>query len=375
MLQLRTLVADDELGMRLGIKKALSKFTLTLPDIEEPIGFDVDVAEDGAEAIKKIEANRPDLLLLDYKMPYMNGLEVLEKVQTEESEMLTIMITAYASIDIAITAVKQGAYDFIAKPFTPEELKKTVAKTTQNLMMARQVRKLAQERKQVRFQFISVLGHELKSPLNAVEGYLNIMKDRTAGNHMNDYEKMVDRSIYRLQGAKKLIVDLLDLTRIESGKKKRELKEVNVLESLDIAIESIQPDADAKGIKIHVNAPDTLQFTCDTGELDIIFNNLLSNAVKYNKDNGEMFITLNNNADKLTIGVRDTGIGMTKEQQERLFNEFVRIKTEETKDIQGSGLGLTILKKIAQLYQGDVTVNSEAGKGSTFTITLQKSPN
>lgn len=373
MLKLRTLVADDEVGMRLGIKKALSKYTLTLPDIDEPIGFDVDVAEDGAEAIKKIEANRPDLLLLDYKMPSMSGLEVLEKVQAEESEMLTIMITAYASIDIAITAVKQGAFDFIAKPFTPEELKKTVAKTTQNLMMARQVHKLAQERKQVRFQFISVLGHELKSPLNAVEGYLNIMKDRTVGEHMDDYEKMVDRSLYRLQGAKKLIVDLLDLTRIESGKKKRELKEVNILESLEIAIESIQSDADAKGIKIHVDTPDSLQFICDTGELDIIFNNLLSNAVKYNKDKGEMFITINENADNMTISVRDTGIGMTEEQQERLFNEFVRIKTEETKDIQGSGLGLTILKKIAQLYHGDVSVTSEAGKGSTFTIILNKS--
>ncbi len=372
MLKLKTLVADDELGMRLGIKKALSKYTITLPDIEEPIGFEVDVAEDGEEAIKKIEASLPDLLLLDYKMPNMSGLEVLEKVQKNESEMFTIMITAYASIDIAITAVKQGAFDFIAKPFTPDELKKTVAKTTQNLMMARQVHKLAQERKQVRFQFISVLGHELKSPLNAIEGYLHIMKDRTAGDHMDDYEKMVDRSLYRLQGAKKLIVDLLDLTRIESGKKKRDLKPVNVVESLKIAIESIQPDADAKGINIHAETPESLLFICDTGELDIIFNNLLSNAVKYNTDNGKIFVTLQEETDELIIGVRDTGIGMTEEQQSRLFNEFVRIKTEETKDIQGSGLGLTILKKIAQLYHGDVKVESKAGQGSTFRLSLKK---
>ncbi|MBN1295888.1 response regulator, partial [bacterium] len=192
---LKTLVVDDELGMRLSVQKALTRFSMTLPDVEETIGFEVDVAGTGEEAIEKIEANRPDLLLLDYKLPGMSGLDILDRITSEESEMVTLMITAYASIDIAITAIKRGAFDFIAKPFTPDELKKTVSKAAQSLILARRVRRLEQERKQVRFQFIRVLGHELKAPLNAVEGYLVQMQEHLLGGELAPYDPMVNRSL------------------------------------------------------------------------------------------------------------------------------------------------------------------------------------
>jgi len=145
--------------------------------VDDEVGFTTDLAESGEEAIEKINAIRPDILLLDYKLPSMSGLDVLEHVMSKDSEMVTIMITAYASLETAVTAIKHGAFDFLAKPFEPAELKKTIAKAAQNLILARHIRRLEQEKHQVRFQFISMLGYELKSPLNAVEGYLNIMKD------------------------------------------------------------------------------------------------------------------------------------------------------------------------------------------------------
>lgn len=371
---LYTLVVDDELGMRLSIKKALSRFELNLPDIESTIHFEVDVAESGEEAIAKIRNRRPDLLLLDYKLPEMSGLDVLEKVKADESEMLTIMITAYASIDIAISAVKQGAYDFIGKPFTPDELRKTVSKTAQQLILARQVRKLAQERKQVRFQFISVLGHELKSPLNAVEGYLNILKDCKPEEKVVDYMQMIDRSLFRIQGARKLIVDLLDLTRIESGQKKRQIIENNISEIIERSVESVLPLARGKEIQINNHISSAIPYACDAGELEIILNNLLSNAVKYNKDKGQIDIHAEIGSEYLEISVKDTGIGMTEEEQSRLFGEFVRIQNDKTRNISGSGLGLSIMQKIIQLYKGKIDIQSQPDQGTTFKIYLKLSP-
>ncbi|HCL00487.1 MAG TPA: hypothetical protein DHW42_10345 [Candidatus Marinimicrobia bacterium] len=371
MQKLQTLVVDDEPGMRLGIRKVLSKYTLKLPDVDEEIGFEVDLAESGEEAIEKIGANRPDVLLLDYKLPSMSGLEVLEKVRAEDSEMVIIMITAYASLDTAVSAIKRGAFDFLAKPFEPAELKKTVSKAVQNLILARQVRKLEREKHQVRFQFISVLGHELKSPLNAIEGYLNIMHDRIAGDDLGSYDQMIRRSQVRIQGMRKMIADLLDLTRIESGQKKRELSEQNVFTIAKTALETVQPSADEKGITVNLNAHDPIMMNCDSGEIEIVLNNLLSNGVKYNRENGKVDLVIKKNKNLVTFSATDTGIGMTKEECDRLFGEFVRIKNAKTRNILGSGLGLSIVKKIAAMYSGSVSVTSTPDIGSTFTVTLQ----
>ena len=135
--------------------------------------------------------------------------------------MLTIMITAYASIETAVTATKRGAYDFLAKPFTPDELKSTIRKAAARLILAKQARKLAEEKRQVRFEFIRVLGHELKAPLNAVAGYLRMFKERSLGDDPAAYDEGIDRSLIRIDGMQKLIADLLDLTQIESGRKNR----------------------------------------------------------------------------------------------------------------------------------------------------------
>jgi len=372
---LRTLVVDDELGMRLGIQKALSRFKMQLPEVEEEIGFVVEMAESAEEAIEKINAGRPDILLLDYKLPSMSGLDLLEQINVQESEMVTIMVTAYASLETAITAIKKGAFDFLAKPFEPDELRKSVKKAAQNLILARQVRRLEQEKHQVRFQFISVLGHELKSPLNAIEGYLNIIHERVAGSDLKAYDQMVDRSIVRIQGMKKMIADLLDLTRIESGQKKREIGACDLRALAQTAIETALPAANERGIVIELLADEPVVMSADASEIEIVLNNLISNAVKYNRDSGKVRITLKKDAELVKVSVSDTGIGMNAEESAVLFKEFVRIKNDKTRHISGSGLGLSIVKKIAALYNGDVTVTSQPDVGTTFNVHLHSAEN
>ena len=366
------MVVDDEPGMRMGVARALRDFSVRLVDINGEVRFEVEQAASGEEAIDKIHLHAPDILLLDHKLPGMTGLDVLETLAQEKHEdLLTVMITAYASLETAVAATKKGAYDFLAKPFTPEELKNTVRKAAGHLILERQARKLAAEKRQVRFQFISVLAHELKAPLAAIEGYLQIMKDHAAGDDPKVYDHMIDRSLTRAEHMRKLVGDLLDLTRIESGRKKREVATIDLREVTQQAIDTVNPVATPRGITINVDSPATVPLQADRGEIEIVMNNLVSNAVKYNRDGGRVDVRLKPAPDQVTIEVSDNGIGLTADEAAKLFNDFVRIKNEKTRNILGSGLGLSIVKKLAQLYNGDVNVQSEPDVGSTFTVVLR----
>ncbi len=371
---LHILIVDDEAGMRMGAARALRGYEIHVAEIDEDVGFEVDQAESGEEALKKVAVRQPDILLLDQKMGGMSGLEVLEKLQPELEDILVIMITAYASIETAVTAMRHGAYDFLPKPFTPAELKNTVRKAATRLILSRQTRKLAEEKRQVRFQFIRVLGHELKAPLNAVEGYLNIMTDRVCGNDIAAYEETLGRCAHRINLMRKLILELLDLTSIESGQKQRDLQKVDLAHVADLAIETVQAGARERQIAVNLHAPKPLPMTADPGEVEIILNNLVSNAVKYNRDGGRVDVTLEKEGEKITLTVADTGIGLKPEEAQKLFHDFVRIRNEKTARILGTGLGLSIAKKLAQLYDGDAVVESTPDVGSTFTVTLFDRP-
>ncbi|NQU41903.1 response regulator [bacterium] len=367
---LRILIADDEDAMRLVIKRALREFSLSVPDVGVDVALEMEEAPTGEEAVERIAATHPDLVLLDLKLPGISGLEVLEQIKDYGEERLVIMITAYATIQTAVTATKQGAYDFLAKPFTPEELRSTVRKAIRHLILSRQARRLAEEKRRVRFEFISVLAHELKSPINAVEGYLNTLQEDFARNDPAIFDRIVGRSRIRLEGMRKIINDLLDMTRIESGRKKRDITEVDVVDVARMALESVAPTVLERGIEVHLDAPESLTMTADRGEIEIILNNLVSNAVKYNKDNGRVDVILRDTEGRTIITVSDTGIGTSPAEAAKLFNDFVRIKNTKTKHILGSGLGLSIVKKLALLYGGDVSVESQPDVGSAFTVSL-----
>lgn len=366
---LAVLICDDELGMRKGVSRALRDFNIQVPDVNGEVRFSVAEAESGEEALTMLAANRFDILLLDHKLPGMTGLDVLDNVAALKLDMLTIMITAYASIEAAVRATKQGAYDFLPKPFTPAEFKETLGKAAQHLIVARRARELAAERRRVRFEFISVVAHELKAPINAIEGYLNVLK---SGARVNEEARteIVDRCAVRIAAMRKVILDLLDMTRIESGEKVREVQELTVLDVARRAVETSLPEAESHGIGISLDGDETLRFRGDPQELEIIFNNLISNAVKYNRAGGKVEVQFKRAEDALQIKVRDTGIGMAPEDTARLFHDFVRIKNEKTRHILGSGLGLSIVRKLALLHGGAVEVKSVPDEGSTFTVTL-----
>lgn len=369
---LNILVVDDEPGMRDGATRVLEGFTARFEEPEADVSYTVQTAASGEQALAVIGERPPAILLLDYKLPGISGLDVLAEIQGRGLDMVTVMITAYASLETAITATKQGAFDFLAKPFTPQELRTVIRKATSQLLLAREARRLADERRRIRFEFISVLAHELKAPLNAVESYLNVIETRLRDAGLQDLERPVTRSQARIRAMRKLITDLIDMTRIESGTMARELVETDLAELARGVLEAQEPTAADRRITLALEAVGPIMAVVDRGEVEIAVGNLVSNAIKYNRDGGRVVVTVAETTGAARIAVRDTGIGMTEAEAARLFGDFVRIRNEQTQHIEGSGLGLSTTRKIAALYGGDVTVASTPGVGSTFTLVLPR---
>jgi len=370
MATLKLLVVDDEPGIRSGVERIVRNFKVDYPFMDDAYDFEVTEAASGEEAIELIEKDMPDIALLDNKLPGMQGVEVLEYIRNNNYEIIVVMITSYASLELAVKATHDGAIDFIPKPFTPQELKSSLENITKQIFLKRMARRMKDEGKQVRFQFLSVLSHELKAPLNAVEGYLNMIKERQLGNTLDDYNEVVERSIKRLQSMRNLILDLLDLTKIESGKPSQKKQNINLTDIIRSSIDTNMPFAIQKEVEISLSAPETVIRFLDPEEFEIIFNNLISNAIKYNKPEGKVNIILEETQGKTLISVEDTGIGIESEDMNDLFRDFVRIKNDKTRHISGSGLGLSIVKKIIELNKGEIIVESIPGRGSKFIIQL-----
>ncbi|HNZ42843.1 MAG TPA: ATP-binding protein [Bacteroidales bacterium] len=374
MAVLKVLIVDDEVGIRSGLTRILKNFSVDFPFVEEAFTFETIEVGTGEEALSYLDSTPIDIVLLDNKLPGIHGIEVLEYINNKNIDTNVMMITSYASLDLAIKATNNGAYNFVPKPFTPQELKTAMEGITKHLYLSRMTKTLNEESKQVRFQFLSVLSHELKSPINAIEGYLRIMQDKQVGTDLNDYEQMIERSLERIRGMRSLIMDMLDLTKLENGKKKREITKVDVVQIAQISIDTMTPLAAQKNVKIFLDSDQpNIYMNADNNEMEIIFNNLISNAVKYNKTNGTVEIKIATDDNKISIAVSDTGIGMSEDDIAKLFQEFSRIKNEKTKGISGSGLGLSILKKtVEDFYHGTVTVKSTPDVGSTFTVEIPK---
>jgi len=374
MATLKVLVVDDEPGIRSGLSRILKNFSVDFPFVEEAFTFDTVEVGTGEEAVEYLDSKPVDIVLLDNKLPGIHGIEVLEHITQNSIDTNVMMITSYASLDLAIKATNNGAYNFVPKPFTPQELKTAMEGITKHLYLQRMTKKLNEEGKQIRFQFLSVLSHELKSPINAVEGYLRIMQDRQAGNNLEDYDTMINRSLERIKGMRSLIMDMLDLTRLENGKKKREIVKVDLVQMARVAIDTLTPMAIQKNIKMYLDTDEpNIYLNGDNSEIEIIFNNLVSNAVKYNKEDGSVNCIIKTGENKIIISVSDTGIGMTEEDISKLFQDFVRIKNEKTKGISGSGLGLSIMKKtVEEYYHGNISVTSTPDVGSTFVVEIPK---
>jgi two-component system, sensor histidine kinase and response regulator len=372
-LLIQTYVVIPDLHIRSAIHTYLSKFQVRISDLHEEVRFEVhgsDLLKDAKEVLKSQSA---DFFIVGQDLVDGSAFDFFPLIRDTSAQLPFVFVSKNITLDIALKATRMGSIDILTVPFSADELRNVAKKAAHQIILDRQAKKLEKERKKIRFEFLAVLAHELKAPISAVESYLQIMKTRILGDDFSAYNHMLDRSLIRMDGMRRLIFDLLDLTRIESGQKKREIKKIIISDLITNIIETLSPMAQAKNVSIVNNFPSNVEIMGDQLELQIVFNNLISNAIKYNKDNGKVFIEGQNTDSFLKVKVRDTGIGLSSDEIQRLFGEFVRIRNEKTVSIEGSGLGLSIVKKIVSMYQGAVTVHSKVDEGSIFEVFFKHS--
>ncbi|MBW2145247.1 MAG: response regulator [Deltaproteobacteria bacterium] len=470
----KILVIDDEKRIRDGCQKTLK--------LE---GFEVATIESGTLGLEIIEKEHFDIILLDLMMPGLSGMEVLARVKVLHPETIVIVITGYATLEHAIEAMKKGAFDFVAKPFSPEELRSVVSKAiqfirtledivTENSRMRVLINQLSggvmatdaqknvalanpaflrmmnyrgkaiglpvteivknkalnqmidqalsmpesefaeltaelepegkgddeetmlgvrcapfrdrlgrnlgtltvllditaqKKMDQLKSDFVAMVAHEIRSPMNTVLAQLKVVLDGLAGDVTQKQEEILRRSSEKIKSLSDLSTELLDLARIESGLITQEKERLNIFEIVADQVTFYQAAAQAKNIKLELRQPRALPPVIGNKyNMEEVFSNLINNAIKYTPEGGNVTVSAADEGKNICISVRDTGYGIPEEDIDLVFNRFYRVKNDKTRSIIGTGLGLAIVKSIVSAHNGMVRVESKPDHGSTFCI-------
>jgi len=375
----RILVVDDEKEIRGFLSKALSRMG----------GFQVELAESGKEALQKIEKEAFDLVLTDLKMPKMDGLQLISEIAKSKPETLTIMMTGHGTIDSALEAMKRGASDYLMKPLNLDELIVRIRKVLEEKQrfvrlrdFAHQLEKANQELRRIdgmKSEFVSVASHELRTPLAAIKNAVQLVLKGTAGKINENQAKflsMAERNINRLTN---ILNDLLNLSRIESGRIELKFENVGLKGIIELTASSLRPHADGKSLKIDVEITEQLPTVYgDPEKIEQILTNLIGNSIKFTPDGGRILITAKplsheekgSYGDGVAVSVQDTGVGIPSEHLDTIFEKFHQVESSLKRSVSGTGLGLAITRGLVEAHQGKIWVESEVGKGSTFTFTL-----
>jgi signal transduction histidine kinase len=304
-------------------------------------------------------------------MPEMDGFQVLEEVRRVDPGVVVVVITGYATIATAVEAMKAGAYDFLPKPFTPDELRLVVERGLERRNLIAEALRLRREKELAQRRFITFVSHQLKSPLVAVKQYLDVLTF-TSGETLPDRAReWIARSEARIAEMLQLIQDWLVLARLEQGR----LQESGETTELAAVVPGLLQERaeSAAAAKVTVGAElasDLPPVKGDALAVRTVLENLLGNAVKYNRPQGRVRLRAARAGNGVEIEVEDTGIGIPADRLADVFDEFVRVRAPETAAIPGSGLGLTICRTIVQGLQGTIRVRSREGVGTTFTVWL-----
>jgi two-component system phosphate regulon sensor histidine kinase PhoR len=489
------LVIDDEQIMRDGVSRILSKD-----------GWGVITAENGQQGLDVIKsrADQIDVTLLDLMMPGMSGMEVLDHIRSINPNLLVIVITGYATVESAVEAMKKGAYDFIPKPFTPDQLRIVVRRALEKRGLQKEADFLRRERERslrdiatekskiktiincmgdgvlvcdregcivlsnpaasrmlkvsetsllgnflsqcnldselsktideslkskdlnytsvsqelgigesgetflrahtapvrddlgetigsvtvlqdishlkeldkMKSEFIAMVTHELRAPIAAVEQQLTVILNRMAGEISEKQEKLLSRAKERTKGLLNLIKDLLDFSKIEAGRMVQYKEPLTLQEIIQKVLDLMRVEAENKKIDLQFPAPSQNPLVqADRSSMEGVFTNLISNAIKYTPEGGKVWVTLTEEGGFAKTTVSDTGVGIKKDDLPRIFDKFYRVKTAETRQIVGTGLGLSIVKSIVDAHLGSISIESEEGGGTTFTVLLPKESN
>lgn len=353
-------VIDDDEVIRLSCEQVLQKF-----------GFKVETFGNGHQGIARLKQVHPPLLVVDIKMPELDGFEVIRIVRKIDPDVVIVVITGYATIETAVDAMKLGAYDFLPKPFTPNELRLTIERGLERWRLAQEAKLLRKQKLEGERKFVTLVSHQLKGPLGAVKQYLDVLMYRFRDQLPGETVEWISRSQTRIQDMIHLIQDWLMMAKLEQGA----LCDATLSSDLGRIVETVLEEHRQLPLaaRIELTAeidPELPPVSGDAVSLSMLVENLVSNAIKYNRPGGKVSVRVFGRDNWVFLVVRDTGLGIPDAFRPHLFEEFHRARTPETQSIPGTGLGLVICKRIVDELGGSIEVDSKEGEGSAFTVRL-----
>lgn len=334
--------------------------------------FHVATARDANRGLALVRESGPDLVFVDLKMPGKSGLELLEETRALDPTIVMVVITGYATVSSAVEAMKKGAYDFLPKPFTPDEFRLITQRALEKRKLVLETLALRREKEVLRRNFAAIVSHELKAPLSAVQQSLYGLASELAGHVTEDQQRRLERMKSRLDGLLKLIQTWLRVISADIEKIRESFRPVSVHLAVSNAIENVLTLATRKDIEIVSAVRDEDVFVNgDEGTLVEALVNVLSNAVKYSHPGSKVSVGAEGAEDLVAISVSDTGVGIAQEDLPFIFEGFYSGKSAPDTE-RGCGLGLAISRRIVEAHEGTISVVSEVGKGSTFVIHLPR---
>jgi len=332
--------------------------------------YEIATAADGKLGVRRVQEFQPDLVFVDLKMPGISGLEVLEQIHKIDPTIVTIVITGYATVSSAVEAMKQGAYDFLPKPFTPDEFRLITHRGLEKRQLVLDTIALRREKELLRENFAAIVSHELKSPLGAVQQNLFTLVGELSDTVTEDQLRKLERMKSRIADLVDLIHTWLRAISVDIETIKEDFEPVSVPSVISKAVESIEPHAVRKAIEVVASIEEPLSPVFgDEGTLTEALVNLGNNAVKYSHMGSEVLINAKEEDGHIVISVSDKGVGIPEEELPYIFDDFYRAKSGKA-TAGGAGLGLAICQRIIETHDGSITAESELGKGSTFVIRL-----
>jgi signal transduction histidine kinase len=351
------------------------------------VGFEVLEAGSGNEAIKIVAENDPDLVVLDVNLPDIDGFEVCRRIRASESSARTPVIHLSATFvkDVdKVHGLEAGADGYLVHPVEPPVLIATVkaflrARQAEEdrerlLISERAARAEAEHANRIKDEFLATLSHELRTPLQAIIGWAQLLKI----GHLSaeDTASAVDVIERNAQAQAQMIADLLDISRITSGKLRLDVQPVDPASMIEAAVLAILPAADAKGIRItRVLDPHAGPVQGDPARLQQVVWNLVNNAVKFTPKGGKVEVILRRIDSHVQLTVSDNGQGIDGNQLLRIFDRFTQGDSSSTRTHGGLGLGLAIARQLVELHGGRIAAESAGpGLGASFAVTLPISP-
>jgi two-component system sensor histidine kinase/response regulator len=375
----RILIVDDEADIAAILKLHL-----------EDSGYSTAWAGNGQVALQMLKEGGFSLALMDIKMPGMNGVEVLNRIREAGLDVAVIMMTAHGSEELVVECMTSGAVDYISKPFSLDDTLQRVNRAVANRRMLQSKNRLEQEKE----DFFFMISHDLKNPITAVIGSIDIMREGRLGPVNTEQAEYLQSAIESCNEVVAMVDNLLDVQRFETGRMPVVLRPHSPAVIASAAVDRFSKAAEHEGIELTLDIDDdTTEIAVDRNLMNRVFANLLVNAIKFTQKGGKIKVScrcVNNSAAHriripvyfvppagfvnrncfVRISVKDTGNGIPHKDLDHIFERYTQSHNAVGRERGGSGLGLAFCKMAVESFNGIIWAESEAGVGSEFIILL-----